>query len=61
MELHTIFFREKCQRNEADNCFFAPFPSVNPSVIIFFITDGQKLTDKKFIDRAFPSVISLVN
>jgi len=36
-----------------------------PSVIIFFITngftDGQKITDKRFIDGAFPSVISLVN
>jgi hypothetical protein len=36
-----------------------------PSVIIFFITNGftdrQKITDKRFIDGAFPSVISLVN
>ena len=38
--------------------------SVNPSVIIFFtneFTDGQKITDERFTDGAFLSVISLVN
>ena len=45
--------------------FCSLFPSVNPLVIIFFITnrliDKQKITDDRFTDGAFPSVISLVN
>ena len=45
--------------------FYASVPSVNPSVIIFFITnaftDGLKIIDERFIDGAFPSMISLVN
>jgi hypothetical protein len=61
MKLHTVFFRGKYRRNETDNVFCTPFPSVNPSIIIFFfitngLSDGQKITDE-----AFPSVILLVN
>ena len=36
MELHTVFCQGKYRRNEADNFFCVPFPSVNPLVIIFF-------------------------
>jgi len=32
MGLHTVFLR-----NETDNVFCAPFPLVNPLVIIFFL------------------------
>jgi hypothetical protein len=46
--------------------FYASIPLVNPSIIIFFFitngfTDGQKITDERFTDGAFLSVISLVN
>jgi len=77
MELHTVFFRGKYRRNEADIFFFflcAFFVSKSIGNNIFFITngftniitngftDGQKITDERyFTDRAFPSVISLVN
>jgi hypothetical protein len=47
------------------NFFCVLFPSVNPSVILFFITnrliEEKKITDERFTDGAFPSVISLVN
>jgi hypothetical protein len=43
----------------------ASVPSVDLSVIIFFITnrftDEQKIIDKRFTDGFFLSVISLVN
>lgn len=44
----------------------ASVPSVNPPVIIFFFitnefTDGKKITEKRFTDGSFPSVIPLVN
>jgi len=47
MGLHTVFFREKCLRNETDNVFCAPFPLVNPSVIIFFLLLMNKKLSKK--------------
>jgi amino acid transporter len=42
MELHTVFFRGKYQRNEADNFFFVPFSLVNSSVIILFYYQQTK-------------------
>jgi hypothetical protein len=52
------YYREIYQRNEAGNFFNASVPLVNPSVIIFFITngftDGQKIIDERFTNEAFP-------
>jgi hypothetical protein len=47
MELHTVFFRGKYERNEADNFFFVPFPSVNSSVIILFYYQQKKNYQRK--------------
>ena len=41
-------YRGIYRRNEAGN-------------FIFFITNGQKITDERFTDGAFPSAISSVN
>ena len=62
MELHTVFYREKYRRNEAGNVFSLAF-SISKSISnkIFFITDRRKITDDRFTDGAFPSVILLVN
>jgi len=49
MKLHTIFFQGKYRRNKADNVFCMPFPSVNPSVIIFFLLPTDLPTDKKLL------------
>ena len=38
--------------------FFSLFLSVNPLVIIFFLLPSG-ITDERFTDRDFPSVISL--
>jgi hypothetical protein len=73
MELHTVFLsvisqasQGKYKRNEVNNFFGALFQSVNSSVIILiFITDEltnkPKITDKSFINGAFPFVILLIN
>jgi hypothetical protein len=42
MELHTVFFRGKYRWNETDKFFFALFPLVNPSVIVFFYYEQNK-------------------
>jgi hypothetical protein len=58
-------FRGIYRRNEEGNFFYASVPLVNPSVIIFFyyqrIYRQTKITDERFTDGAFPSMISLVN
>jgi hypothetical protein len=47
MELHTVFFRGKYRRNEADNFFFVPLSLVNSSVIILFYYQQTKNYQRK--------------
>jgi hypothetical protein len=65
-KLHTVFCRGKYQWNEAGN-FFLLTVSVSKSIgnnnffIINGFTDGQNITNARFTNEAFLSVISLVN
>jgi len=58
-----IWYFAEGNTNEISRKFFLHAFFVKKSIgnNIFFITNGQKLTDKRFTDRACPSVILLVN
>jgi hypothetical protein len=65
MKLPMVFFEGYTEGMKRVFFFNASIPSVNPLVIIFFITnefiDEQKIIDERFTDKVFLSVILLVN